>query len=1318
MRKISLISLFILQSILWATWFNKVPQTVIQPNGEKVECFVSGDQFYHRLHDKSGYTIVQNPANGYFVYAIENAGAISPSSFIVNQVDPSQMGLIPNLNLSSEAYYEKRNRFENNISRDGRDAPTSGNIEQINVFIKFADDPEFPNPRSYYDAVFNLENEPSLKHYYREVSYNSLQVNTHQFPGTFTDANTAYIDNHERGYYRPFTDTNPTGYQTDAQRSEREHTLLKNAIEAIASQVSSELVIDANNDGYVDAVSFVIYGEPDGWAELLWPHRWALYSEDVYIHGARVWDYLFMLSESWYFNVGVLCHEFFHVLGAPDLYHYEDTGAPSAVGGWDIMESTSQPPQYMSAFMKYKYGDWFDSIPEITESGQYELNPLQSPENTLYKIASPNSDSEYFVVEYRKKEGIYDVNTPGSRSGLVVYRINTEAGDGNAGGPPDEIYVYRPGGTLSANGNFNNAPYSSDYNHTAINDGTNPSSFLYNNGSGAPGGLNIYNVGEAGETISFYVGLGIPHLAVTPEYFEPSIPPNNVITESFVITNEGDDGSTLNYSVTATDPPAFETPSLGPNAGNYFAAYSTDEVSLNYEWVDIDGLGTEAIFEHNDVSTSPILLPFTFPFYDGEYSEIIINPNGWVGFGEDNSNWSNVEIPSSEGPFPAILGFWDDLNPENSAGGGSPSGNVYYHYNEDRLVVWYDHVVRWSTSNPGTFDFQIVLYANGKFRVNYREMTGVVNSATIGFQNAEGIDGLLIAYNASLPENDEFTWAVDRPNELPWLSLDGLISGQLNGGESSAFSGIINTANMNVGYYQGSINVVGEGANTVLVPVNVTVVDNEGDTPTLPVLDITTTENGIITLPDWVHPIFTSVFERYTHIPASNGDVIPILIQNDLTEKQINHVRKILESHLTPIPDSEWGSSKLAVRDSIATSNAILFLLNNEDEYENPNIEALLDAGVDGQDLLATEIFPESSSEYIMSSERDASYEEILHFIHGFGIQRALSIYQDSLLIAMDNAISNNVYNPLWDIPQDHYDEEYLAMGLECYFGLWSHDPNENGYCGDNEYAFITREAMEMGDPKLYKLVKGFFGETLEYEAEWDMPVGLDFLLHREETLDYTYRSQYLKNARLFGDNSINLIGNNYDNILVGNDGMNRLAGYGGHDVLVGQIGNNDIAKFQGIPEEYTIVEMDDTDGHDDYFITDLIPNRDSTCHIVDIHLLNFAGIVYEIENLLDINNSLILPTETKLFPAYPNPFNPNTTIEYHLAEKSLTQLTIIDLLGRPVRTLISEHKPIGKYTIIWNGKNDAGQPMSAGMYFYQMQTQNLVETQKIILIK
>ena len=127
---------------------------------------------------------------------------------------------------------------------------------------------------------------------------------------------------------------------------------------------------------------------------------------------------------------------------------------------------------------------------------------------------------------------------------------------------------------------------------------------------------------------------------------------------------------------------------------------------------------------------------------------------------------------------------------------------------------------------------------------------------------------------------------------------------------------------------------------------------------------------------------------------------------------------------------------------------------------------------------------------------------------------------------------------------------------------------------------------------------------------------------------------------------------------------------------------------------------------------------RDSTCHIIEIHLLNFNGIVYEIENLLDVKNQLILPTETKLLPAYPNPFNPVTTIRYHLAQNDWAQLTIIDLLGRPVRTLLQQQKTAGKYSIKWDGKNDVGQPMSAGMYFYQLQTQYMTETQKIILIK
>jgi hypothetical protein len=86
---------------------------------------------------------------------------------------------------------------------------------------------------------------------------------------------------------------------------------------------------------------------------------------------------------------------------------------------------------------------------------------------------------------------------------LIVYRINTaEDGQGNANGPPDEVYVYRPDGTVSADGSIYYANFGSAVARTAINDTTNPSSFLSN---GAAGGLNISNIGAAGSTISFTI---------------------------------------------------------------------------------------------------------------------------------------------------------------------------------------------------------------------------------------------------------------------------------------------------------------------------------------------------------------------------------------------------------------------------------------------------------------------------------------------------------------------------------------------------------------------------------------------------------------------------------------------------------------------------------------------------------------------------------------------------------------------------------------------------------------------------------------------
>jgi hypothetical protein len=153
-----------------------------------------------------------------------------------------------------------------------------------------------------------------------------------------------------------------------------------------------------------------------------------------------------------------------------------------------------------------RYGTWISSIPEITDAGTYTLNAATSPAGQSFKIASPNSTTEYYVVEYRYRTGTFETSVPGS--GLIVSRINTDFdGWGNADYEPpgvlDEVYIYRPDGTTAANGKPWNAHFSSGAGRTAINDATNPSGFL---SDGTAGGLDIWSVGGAGTTISFKFG--------------------------------------------------------------------------------------------------------------------------------------------------------------------------------------------------------------------------------------------------------------------------------------------------------------------------------------------------------------------------------------------------------------------------------------------------------------------------------------------------------------------------------------------------------------------------------------------------------------------------------------------------------------------------------------------------------------------------------------------------------------------------------------------------------------------------------------------
>ncbi len=525
-KRALLISVLLLILIIAkAAYFERLPYTITQPNGEIISCFVSGDEFFNWTHDEEGYTIIQAP-NGYYYYGIQEGDIVIPTSYLVNSVNPATVGLSKWAKISKKEYKRRHDdMFSHETAKNGvpSKAPHSGTLNNLVVYIRFSDDTEFATTRQTYDNKFNPTIGNTLKAYYQEVSYNNLTISSTHYPACALTTNLSYQDSHARSYFQPFNaTTNTNGYVGSTEKRLREHQLLADAINWINtnSAVPSSLNIDGDVDNNVDNVCFIIKGGNGGWNDLLWAHRWSLYSQNVSINGKRVYDYTFQPESQ--VDVQTLCHEMFHALGSPDLYHYDDGGLNiSPVGDWDLMESGGG---HMLSYMKWKYSNhtWISTIPEITTTGTYTLNPVTSSTNNCYKIASPNSIHEYFMVEYRNKTGTFESNIPGS--GLIVYRIDTNE-NGNSNGPPDEVYVYRPGGTTTANGNPYSAHFSSSVGRTAINDLTNPSSFLQN---GSAGRLDISNVTTAGTTISFDVTFCTPATQATS--FTTSTLTNNSMT--------------------------------------------------------------------------------------------------------------------------------------------------------------------------------------------------------------------------------------------------------------------------------------------------------------------------------------------------------------------------------------------------------------------------------------------------------------------------------------------------------------------------------------------------------------------------------------------------------------------------------------------------------------------------------------------------------------------------------------------------------------------------------------------------------------------
>ena len=135
--------------------------------------------------------------------------------------------------------------------------------------------------------------------------------------------------------------------------------------------------------------------------------------------------------------------------------------------------------------------------------------------------------------------------------------------------------------------------------------------------------------------------------------------------------------------------------------------------------------------------------------------------------------------------------------------------------------------------------------------------------------------------------------------------------------------------------------------------------------------------------------------------------------------------------------------------------------------------------------------------------------------------------------------------------------------------------------------------------------------------------------------------------------------------------------------------------------------------GQNNNYIWSLYTTEENLPEVLD----GQGGVFHVILPQMDISLSDI-PNNFRLYNAYPNPFNPTTMIQYDLPEDSFISINIYDMIGRHVRTMLNKRITAGQRSIIWDGTDSSGQPVSAGTYFFTIKTDQFSSTKKMIMLK
>lgn len=497
------------------------PVEYILPDGSKITITLKGDEKVRWAETADGYSILLND-KGFYEYALLNdkgdmvrSGVRVSNETKRSSLEKQLLSKTPKgIQFSGSQVSLMRQIWEVSAKEASKAFPTTGERKLICLLIGFKDK-AFTKTQAEFNDLFNQVGYSvggatgSVKDYYLENSYNQFNL-TVDVAGPYTA-----VDSMK--YYG----ANSGGFDI------RPRELVAEAVDLADADVDFSQY-DNDGDQWVDGV-YVIYAgygeEAGGGDDAIWAHAWQMQSaklkDGVYLQRYSCSAELRGNTGSNITRIGVICHEFGHVLGAPDYYDtdYGDGGQFSGTGQWDMMaggswNNSGATPAHHNGFTKAVIYEW-GSVTTLESPETVTLLNAAENNNSFYRINTSTED-EYFLIENREKH-LFDSYIPGS--GMMIYHVHSgvfNVGNSINASHPQHMYPISQNASLdpiddpASYGSINSSscPWNGT-GKTEFTDATLPSSKSW---SGMNTNKPITNISRNAEakTVSFDFMEGIP----------------------------------------------------------------------------------------------------------------------------------------------------------------------------------------------------------------------------------------------------------------------------------------------------------------------------------------------------------------------------------------------------------------------------------------------------------------------------------------------------------------------------------------------------------------------------------------------------------------------------------------------------------------------------------------------------------------------------------------------------------------------------------------------------------------------------------------